>query len=180
MAPLACCLLGIAGCGDAGTGPDEGDGEAIQTDRASYELVRRTLTIQGREYPYLEAEIGYTFTNQTGQSVYFVRCDDPVMIVERLEPDGSWVPFWGPGYNDCLAPAIVVAAGDQYTGTFPFAAAEAGVEGFSPTFPTLDFSGHFRLVLLEAIHLDDPSGYPDGVVVDQEYRVSNPFTATVR
>ena len=66
---LASCLLGIVGCSDTATGPEMGDGEAIQTDRASYELVRRTLTIVGREYPYLEAEIRYTFTNQTGQPV---------------------------------------------------------------------------------------------------------------
>lgn len=180
MAFVLFLLIVISGCDGSPSEPGIHEGEPILTDQLSYELVPDTVVILGDTFPLLRTEIDYVLRNQSARPFYIVRCHEPVVLVEKQDPDGGWAPFWLRGAEDCLGPPIVIEAGKGYEGSFELSGAEAGVEGYSPSFPTNDFEGRYRMAILKVVYLADPADYPDGTPVESDLVRSNSFELTVR
>jgi hypothetical protein len=176
IAALGLMMLGA--CGDGLSDPSESSAP-IQTSARSYEFVRDTVVILGDSFPRLGAEIPYTYANPTNRPIYIVQCRVPPAFVQRLSESGAWELFWGSSLS-CLSAPTVIAPNDSFSSTLQFRAVEFGVEGLSPRFSREDLNGTYRIVFLNVVHLDDPSQYPNGSLLPESERVSNPFEMVMR
>jgi hypothetical protein len=169
--PLAAALL-LAGCApipepEAPVQPGQVDGAyAIRTDRAEYQLRRA-----GEE---LRAEIGFTFRNETGRTVYVVNCRRIAPPSLEKWQGGRWVRAWTPAVPACLSPPIVIAAGATHADTLHFSAAPRGSSAF-PQLEVDDPAGTYRLVWEHLVFDYDENRQGFGAPVPEQQRVSNPF-----
>jgi hypothetical protein len=134
----------------------------------SYGIVRGLKTI-----------IDYSYTNPTEATIYIVKCQSVSFALERRGDTGKWVKIWaGRDYARCLGQPTIVGSGATLTGALQVSGYEPDSKAL-PRFPMSDISGVFRMVLLGAVYLEDPSDYPDGVAVEFEYLYSNEFELRV-
>ncbi len=153
----------------------------IQTGSLLYLLDRtETRGTNGRILEGIRTSIDYAYTNPTDQTIYVAKCLLIGFRLDRRGDTGKWVEFWnGPDYTRCLGEPTVVSSGGTLGGTLEVFGFEPNVPGI-PRFPVSDISGVYRMVLLGALYLDDPSEYPDGVLVESEHLSSNQFELRFR
>jgi len=127
-----------------------------------------------------ETAIDYTYTNPTAQTIYVVKCRSVAFRLEKRGDTGNWIKVWaGSDYARCLGEPTVVHAGAIFTGTLAVFGYERNTQEW-PQFSGPDMEGIFRLVLLGAVYLADPSDYPDGIEVETDYLYSNRFELRLR
>jgi len=164
---LAAASLVMA-CSDSIASPGTGGPPPIQTDRTSYQL-QETV---GRG---LRVEIPYAYHNTTGKTVYLVNCK-VVQAGLQKQVEDEWVDAWGGVYNDCLGPAIEVAAGASYVDTMVV----SHYPGAFPRFSVEPIDGTYRIAWssTRTVHNYDDS-FSDGSWGDSlplADRISNEFT----
>ncbi len=152
----------------------------IQTGSLLYLLDRTEMPGSSGILRWLETIIDYSYTNPTDETIYIVKCQSVAFTLERRDDTGKWIKIWaGSDYARCLGEPTVVRSGATLTGALEVSGFEPNSQAW-PQFPMSDISGVFRMVLLGAVYLDDPSDYPDGVAVEFEYLYSNLFELRVR
>lgn len=162
----------VVACGGGPTDPEDiptpvrDASLALQTDGLRYELRVGDS--------FWEAEIPFSFTNPTDDSVYVVGCRGPSPpSLQRLE-DGKWVLGWDPLVFNCLdLPPFSIGPRERYSGTlflvaaFPDAAAD-------PKFVFDPPDGIYRLVWMPRASFDERTpGF--GPLLPLEQRISNSF-----
>lgn len=143
----------------------------FQTDSTQYSI-RRTDGV-------FVTEIGVTFTNTTGHTVYFVNClGGTSLVLEKLVGD-QWEYAWGGGGLDCLSAPITVNPGATYRRVIRVWAAHRGTNSY-PQFAFDDLQGDYRILWHDAMKNFDAnrSGFGDRLPLSQ--RVSNRFAMSVR
>ena len=119
----------------------------------------------------IEITIPYAYRNVTGDSVYFINCNE--IIVPSLEKriGDAWSSVWSGASPACLSPPVVVPPGGEYTDTIQVLSGP----GMVPQLRVADLHGTYRLVWHGVVHSyrDEP---PLGTPLPQEERTSNEFT----
>lgn len=147
----------LIGC-DSGTGPENGAAPAIRTDRAEY-------IVQGTASGW-RAEIPYTFTNLTGETVYVPNCAGVVPLRLDRWQDWTWDPEWEPMLPLCLSVPIPIESGGTVQDTVHFSA------GYS-RMPAGTVEGTYRIVWTSALRDFTPEA--GGHVIALRDRTSNAF-----
>jgi hypothetical protein len=169
----AAALLLLAQCApDTGrpADPDSPDqfveAAVLRTDAPEYRLRRQD--------GILEAEIGFTFRNETDRPVYVVNCNRIAPpTLEKLD-GGQWVRVWEAAVPLCLSPPIVIEPGTTHTDTLHFTAGPRGGDIY-PQLGVDDPTGTYRLVWHRLVfdYDEDRDGFGEPVPLEQ--RVSNRF-----
>lgn len=151
-------VLVLYGCGSSTTSSET---QLLQTGQASYPLVA--------DQSGVEVTIDYTFSNQTGYTVYLPNCRGGYFYrLERLE-GGAWVSAWNPDQFLCLSEPITIEAGQTFSDTIRI----WGTQG-DPAFERVNAGGTFRIVWAGAV-----TAYAEGplseALLPLEHRVSNAF-----
>src|SRR5688572_4121268 len=112
-------VLGILACAILMTACNPPEKPLIQNDSVATQAGNpqgQEIRIQKTDLGYA-AEIPYTYTNRSGDSVYLVNCNGDVSpSIERLVGD-QWQAVWQPATNACLSPPVVIANGASYSDT---------------------------------------------------------------
>lgn len=158
-------VLVIAACATPLAPHDRDPSLPLQTEDLTYELRE---SARG-----LEMDIPFTYTNETGETVYVVNCNGnaPPSLQKRV--DGEWVRAWAPVVPLCLSAPIVIAAGETYTDTLRVRAGHRN----SNTFPQFEVGGPgvYRLLWHRVVHDYDSDRQDFGDPLPVAERVSNSF-----
>ena len=162
----AACLL-PSSC-DSVTGPQNRIPLGVEIDGTSFRIEERNGWWRTTDDLY------YTFTNRTGERVYFVNCLGTIDIsLERKEP-GSWREVWRPVLAACLSAPIVIQPDSVYRGALMLYGAAPGNNNAFPRLHRLNPPGTYRLVLMGALSsYQDRS--PPGDPIALAHRTSNEF-----
>jgi hypothetical protein len=119
-----------------------------------------------------EIDIPYVYRNVTGDSVYFVNCNE--IIVPSLEKKSgeTWSSVWTGATDACLSPPMVVPPRREYRDS-------VRVRTDPNTYPLLspaDIDGTYRLVWHGVVHSYRDEGPHFGNPLSQDERTSNEFT----
>jgi hypothetical protein len=146
--------------------PPESGGEPVRgfrTSRLHYDARRVADGI--------EIRIPYVYRNVTGDSVYFINCNE--IIVPSLEKriGDTWSSVWTGATPACMSPPVVVPPDGEYMDTVHVLARP----DMDPRFNVADPDGTYRLVWHGVVHSyhDEP---PLGTPLPQDERTSNEFT----
>ena len=140
--------------------------EAIQTDRLTYILTRRSMG--------WETTIPFTFRNRTSDTVYLVWCNGSLeMLIQERSPTG-WTHFWGPFVPDCLSPPPTIAPGSTWNDTLRVWGAIPNT--MLPAFPDTTFAGVYRLVWNNPVLAFGSGRNGNGIPLPLEQRTSNSFS----
>jgi hypothetical protein len=120
----------------------------------------------------IEISIPYVYRNVTGDSVYFVNCNE--LIVPSLEKQvgDTWSSVWTGATAACLSRPVVVPPDGEYVDT-------VRVLSGPDTYPRLDVAeigGTYRLVWHGVVHSYHDAEPPLGTPLPQDARTSNEFT----
>lgn len=119
----------------------------------------------------IEIDIPYVYRNVTGDSVYFINCNE--IIVPSLEKriGDAWSSVWSGATPACLSLPVVVPPDGEYRDTVRVHAGP----GMYPEFRVADIDGTYRLVWHGVVHSyrNEP---PLGTPLPQDERTSNEFT----
>lgn len=163
-APLAVMLL--LACTAALEPPAREPGHPLQTDRLEYRVRRAN--------DGLATEIPFSYTNETGRTVYVVNCNRIVPPVLEKSVKGEWVTAWGAAVPECLSPPIVIEPGAEYVDTLRvFAGLPAN--NVYPKFRVAEVEGIYRLVWTRVVYDYDTTRPDFGEPLSLEDRVSNEF-----
>ena len=144
-------------------------GALFQTDSLRYKLRASSMGYDG--------EIGVTFTNRTGETVYIVNCKQATAISLEKRMAGKWTKVWSPPIPLCLSPPITVAPGATYrTRVWIF----GGYPGSNanPQFSVTDIAGEYRAVWGQVLSSYQTKSLPHGTPLPIDRRVSNRFLLT--
>lgn len=137
----------------------------FRTSRLHYDATRAADGI--------EIHIPYVYRNATGDSVYFINCNE--IIVPSLEKriGDTWSPVWTGASSACLSPPVVVPQEGEYMDTVRVLSAP----GMYPQLDVADIGGTYRLVWHGVVHSyrNEP---PLGTPLPEEERTSNEFTVS--
>lgn len=138
----------------------------IVTDRERYAL---------EDGPYgPETTIVTTFTAPEHTAVYLMNCNGAFSPGLQRRDGDAWVDAWVAEINSCLSPPIVIAPGEQHTGTMTVASrADAEVESRKSS--SRIEAGMYRAVWHGLFTSFDPDALPFGEELPLDYRVSGPF-----
>lgn len=165
IAPIAALLLGA--CSSLVEPPVRELSHPIQTDRLEYR-VRRTG--QGQE-----VNIPFTYTNETGRTVYVVNCNGQAPPYLEKQVDGQWVLAWAPVVPSCLSHPIEIRPGATYTDTLRVFAGRPKSNTY-PQFVVERVTGTYRLVWSGLVHdYDANRSQGFGEPVPEAGRISNSF-----
>lgn len=165
LSNLALAVL-VAGCASVLEPPERDEDRPLQTDRLTYEI--------RRENDELRAEIPFTYTNRTGNTVFVVNCQGYAPPVLEKLVDGEWQLAWAAVTMSCLSPPIVIEPGETYKETLVVYAAEPGTRK-APTFEVAEIEGIYRLVWHGLVHDYDQNRADFGEPLPLEERTSNSF-----
>jgi hypothetical protein len=119
----------------------------------------------------IEISIPYAYRNATGDSVYFINCNE--IIVPSLEKriGDTWSSVWTGASPACMSPPVVVPPDGEYMDTVQVLSGP----GMVPQLRVADIDGTYRLVWHGVVHSyrDEP---PLGTPLPQDERTSNEFT----
>jgi hypothetical protein len=154
---MVALLLSLPGCGS----PTASNIELLQTGQTSYAMV-----VDGGG---IEVEIDYTFSNETGHTVYLPNCQGSYFYrLERLEGD-TWITAWDPPQYLCLGEPIMIAPGETFSDTVRISGTQ------SDTYTERVWTGGtFRIVWSGALKSYGEGPYSEALL-PIEHRVSNSF-----
>jgi hypothetical protein len=119
----------------------------------------------------IEVHIPYVYRNVTGDSVYFINCNE--IIVPSLEKriGDAWSSVWSGASPACLSAPVVVPPDGEYMDTVRVLSGP----GMYPQLEVADIDGTYRLVWHGVVHSyrNEP---PLGTPLPQDERTSNEFT----
>ena len=175
---ISTIVLGLAACREPNIGPDAVTPTALVTrdENALFQTDSLAYTFRTNSVGYT-GDIGVTFVNRTGATVYMVNCNGGTSLALEKRVDGKWVVAWSPVMQLCLSPPITVAAGGTYR-------TRLGVFGGYPksnTFPRFtitDIAGEYRAVWYSVLRTYQ-SSLPFGELLPLDARISNRFTIAV-
>jgi hypothetical protein len=177
---LVTVVLGLAACREPGTKPEvtattaditRDDDAQFQTDSLAYTLGANSIGYVG--------EIGVTFINRTGATVYIVNCGGSTGLSLQKRIEGNWRGVWSPVVPLCLSPPITVTADGTYR-------TKIGIFGGYPnsnTFPQFaiqDIAGEYRAVWYSVLSTYQASSSSFGEQLPLDARISNRFTIAVQ
>lgn len=151
---------------DSGGAPADSGGEAMpgfRTSRLHYDATRVANGI--------EIHIPYVYRNVTGDSVYFINCNE--IIVPSLEQrvSDTWSSVWTGSSPACMSLPVVVPPDGDYMDTVRVLARP----DMDPRFNVADPDGTYRLVWHGVVH-SYRSEPPLGTPLPLDERTSNEFT----
>jgi hypothetical protein len=119
----------------------------------------------------IEINIPYVYRNATGDSVYFVNCNE--IIVPSLEKriGDTWSSVWTGSSPACMSLPVVVPPDGEYRDT----ARVLARPDMDPQFNVADPDGTYRLVWHGVVHSYENKP-PLGTPLPQDERTSNEFT----
>lgn len=127
----------------------------------------RSYTLHAGRDSY-DVSIGVTFTNLTGDTVYFPRCKMPEFELRKRVP-GGWAGAWEPSaYFACKGQPIVVPSRGRWRTRLDIRAFYPGSRWGGPQFRVDSIPGTYRL-RWERVET------PAAVSLPEEERVSNEF-----
>jgi hypothetical protein len=172
---LLAAVFAAGACSSSEPPPDVG-GEAAPPAASGGEPVRGFRTSRAhygfrRVADGIEVAIPYVYRNATGDSVYFVNCNEIIVPSLEKQTGDAWSPAWSGASPACLSLPVVVPPGGEYQDT-------VRVLSGPNTYPRLDVAdidGTYRLVWHGVVHSyhDAP---PFGTPLPQAERTSNTFT----
>ena len=169
----------LLACDTALTAPERDDEAPVQTEHLRYQLTRDVWPLPDGPVVHLHSSIGYRYRNPTDRTIYVVKCSSVSFQLQKLDDEGEWTDIWaGSDYERCLGPPTVIPAREEISGTLKVGGFEPNRQAW-PQFATADLQGVYRMVLLNAVYLDDPADYPDGTPVEIDYLYSNQFALEV-
>lgn len=141
------------------------DAALFQTDSLAYTLRAGATGVDG--------EIGVTFTNRTGGTVYIVNCNGATVVSLEKRVTGQWKNVWSPPIPLCLGPPITVLASGTYRTRIRIYGGYPRTNSY-PQFSVTDIRGEYRAVWLNVLtsYRDRP---PFGNALPIDQRVSNRF-----
>lgn len=147
------------------TPPDSG-GEAVRGFRTSQPHYNARLVADA-----IEIDIPYVYRNVTGDSVYFINCNEIIVPSLEKRTGDTWSSVWSGATPACLSLPVVVPPDGEYVDTVRV---HAGPDMY-PQFRVADIDGTYRLVWHGVVHSyrNEP---PLGTPLPQEERTSNEFT----
>ncbi|HYR09295.1 MAG TPA: hypothetical protein VEQ60_16035, partial [Longimicrobium sp.] len=145
--------------------PDSG-GETVRgfrTSRLHYDARRVADAI--------EIDIPYVYRNATGDSVYFINCNEIIVPSLEKRTGDTWASVWSGASPACMSRPVVVPPDGEYMDTVRV---HAGPDMY-PQFRVADIDGTYRLVWHGVVHSyrNEP---PLGTPLPQDERTSNEFT----
>lgn len=141
-------------------------GALFQTDSLRYTLRAQSIGFDG--------EIGLTFTNRTGGTVYIVNCNEATAVSLEKRVAGQWETVWSPPIPLCLSQPITIAAGATYRTRIWIFGGYPGVNSY-PKFSTTDIAGEYRAVWGQVLSSYQSDSLPFGTPLPTDRRVSNRF-----
>jgi hypothetical protein len=154
--------------GGAEAPPAGSGGEPVKGFRTSQLHYDATRVAEG-----IEISIPYVYRNATGDSVYFINCNE--IIVPSLEqPTGdTWSSVWTGASPACMSLPVVVPPDGEYMDTVRVLARP----DMDPRFNVADPDGTYRLVWHGVVHSyrNEP---PLGTPLPLDERTSNEFTVS--
>ena len=141
-------------------------GALFQTDSLRYTLRAQSVGFDG--------EIGLTFTNRTGGTVYIVNCNESTAVSLEKRVAGQWETVWSPPIPLCLSKPITIAVGATYRTRIRIFGGYPGANSY-PKFSTTDIAGEYRAVWAQVLSSYQPDSLPFGARLPIDRRVSNRF-----
>jgi hypothetical protein len=125
----------------------------------------------GRVANGIEVQIPYVYHNATGDSVYFINCNEIIVPSLEKQTGETWSPVWSGATPACLSPPVAVPPDGEYMDTVRVLSGP----GIYPQLSVADVGGTYRLVWHGVVHSyrNEP---PFGTQLPQDERTSNEFT----
>jgi hypothetical protein len=162
---LLAAVAAAGACSSSEPPPDAG-GETVRGFRTSEVHYDARRVAKG-----IEISIPYVYRNATGDSVYFINCNE--IIVPSLEKGigDAWSSVWTGATPACLSLPVVVPPDGEYVDTVRVLSGP----GMYPQLNVADIDGTYRLVWHGVVHSyrNEP---PFGTPLPQDERTSNEFT----
>jgi hypothetical protein len=121
----------------------------------------------------VEISIPYVYRNPTGDSVYFINCNEIIVPSLEKQTGDTWSSVWTGATPACLSLPVVVPPDGEYSDTIRVLARP----DMDPRFNVADPAGTYRLVWHGVVHsyrTEPPLGTP----LPQDERTSNEFTVS--
>lgn len=162
---LVAAVAAAGACSSAETPPDAGGEPAkgFRTSQAHYDFRRVGNGI--------EVSIPYVYHNATGDSVYFVNCNEIIVPSLERRTGDTWSPFWSGATPACLSRPVVVPPEGDYMDTVRVLSGP----GMYPQLDVAEIGGTYRLVWHGVVH-SYRNAPPFGTPLSEEERTSNEFT----
>lgn len=121
----------------------------------------------------IEISIPYVYRNVTGDSVYFINCNEIIVPSLEKQTGGTWSSVWTGATPACMSVPAVVPPDGEYIDTVRV----LSDPDIYPQLRVADLDGTYRLVWHGVVHShrNEP---PFGTPLPQEERTSNEFTVS--
>lgn len=164
---LLAAVVAAGACSSSSEAPPESGGETTGGFRTSELHYDARRVADG-----IEIHIPYVYRNVTGDSVYFINCNE--IIVPSLEKriGDTWSSVWSGATPACLSRPVVVPPDGEYRDTVRVL---SGPDMY-PQLRVADIDGTYRLVWHGVVHSYHDDGPPLGTPLPQDERTSNEFT----
>jgi hypothetical protein len=161
---LLAAVAAAGACSSSEAPPDSG-GEvrrSFRTSQLHYDFRRVSDGI--------EVYIPYVYHNATGDSVYFINCNEIIVPSLEKQAGDTWSSVWSGATPACLSAPVVVPPDGEYMDTVHVLARP----DMDPQFDFADPDGTYRLVWHGVVHAyrNEP---PLGTSLPQAERTSNEF-----
>ena len=119
----------------------------------------------------IEVHIPYVYHNVTGDSVYFINCNEIIVPSLEKQSGDAWSSVWTGATPACLGPPVVVPPDGEYVDTVRVLSGP----NMYPQLRVAEIGGTYRLVWHGVVHSyrNEP---PFGTPLPQDERTSNEFT----
>jgi hypothetical protein len=163
---LLAAVAAAGACSSSEAPPAGSGGEPARGFRTSQLHYDATRVANG-----IEIHIPYVYRNVTGDSVYFINCNEIIIPSLEKQTGGTWSSVWSGATPACLSRPVVVPPDGEYTDTVRVLSAP----GMYPQLNVADIDGTYRLVWHGVVHSyrNEP---PLGTPLPQDERTSNEFT----
>lgn len=164
---LLAAVAATGACSTSEAPPAGSGGETVRGFRTS------TLHYDARRVgDGIEIDIPYVYRNVTGDSVYFVNCNEIIVPSLEKRTGDTWSSVWSGATPACLSRPVVVPPEGEYVDTVRVLAAP----DMYPQFNVAEIDGTYRLVWHGVVHSYHDDGPPLGTPLPQDERTSNEFT----
>jgi hypothetical protein len=121
----------------------------------------------------IEIDIPYVYRNVTGDSVFFINCNEIIVPSLEKQAGDTWSPVWTGASPVCMSLPVVVPPDGEFRDTVRVIARP----DMDPRFNVADPAGTYRLVWHGVVHSyrNEP---PLGTPLPLDERTSNEFTVS--
>lgn len=162
---LLAAAAAASACSSSEAPPDSG-GETVRGFRTSQLHYDARRVADG-----IEIHIPYVYRNATGDSVYFINCNEIIVPSLEKRTGGTWSSVWSGATPACLSAPVVVPPDGEYMDTVRVLSGP----NMYPQLRVDRIEGTYRLVwhgVVHSYHDERPLGTP----LPQDERTSNEFT----